>query len=60
MEEPDLEVSDQDEELLIEETDDVLDKNLNKAEERLKQLESGEESKGDLISDQHLGLDSDQ
>ena len=45
MEEPDLEVSDQDDDLLIEESDDVLDSNLNKAEARLKQLEN-EESKG--------------
>ena len=46
MEEPDLEVSDQDDDLLIEESDDVLDSNLNKAEARLKQLEADEESKG--------------
>lgn len=30
---------------MIEETDDVLDNNLNKAEARLKELESDEESK---------------
>jgi len=36
MEEPDNEVSDQDEPLLVEESDDVLDSNLNKAEARLK------------------------
>ena len=35
MEEPDNEVSDQDEPLLVEESDDVLDSNLNKAEARL-------------------------
>ena len=45
LEEPDNEVSDQDDELLIEETDDVLDSNLNKAEARLKELEDEEEGK---------------
>ena len=45
MEDPDNEVSDQDDELLIEETDDVLDSNLNKAEARLKELEDEEEGK---------------
>jgi len=36
LEDPDLEVSDQDEDqLLIEESDDVLENNLNKAEARL-------------------------
>lgn len=45
MEEPDLEISDQDDDLLIEESDDVLDNNLNKAEARLKELEDSEENK---------------
>lgn len=55
MEDPDLEVSDpDDDQILIEETDDVLDSNLTKAEARLQQLEADEEGKGDsmLGSDQ--------
>lgn len=48
MEEPDLEGSDQDDEPLIEETDDVLDEQLLNAEARLKQLEFEESKDADL------------
>lgn len=60
MEEPDLEGSDQDEELMIEESDDVLADNLSKAEARLQQLEADEEIKVEAAGDSLLGLDSEQ
>ena len=61
MEEPDLEGSDQDEELMIEESDDVLADNLSKAEARLQQLEADEEIKVEAAGDSlELGLDSEQ
>ena len=45
LEEPDLEGSDLDEPLLIEESDDVLDRKLREDEKRLSQLDGLEESK---------------
>ena len=42
MEEPDLEGSDVDDEPLIEETDEILDKNLAAKEARLKELDDEE------------------
>ena len=45
LEEPDLEGSDLDEPLLLEESDDILDQKLREDEKRLSQLDGFEESK---------------